>query len=105
MIAMRLIYMRRVLSINLGNYGSTGAIAYGIKEITEEAGYDVCCAYPGQKENKSVREGDYIICFNLSRRINHRLAYYSGLQGRFAFLSTCKLLKKIDAYSRYSSFT
>lgn len=91
--------MKRILSINLGNYGSTGAIAYGIKEIAGEAGYDVCCAYPGNSENKVAREGDYIICSNLFRRINHRLAYHSGLQGCFALLSTYKLLKKMDAYS------
>lgn len=91
--------MRRVLSINLGNYGSTGAIAYGIKEIAGEAGYDVCCAYPGKRENKAAREGDYIISSDPFRRISHRLSYCSGLQGCFAFLSTYKLLKKIDAYS------
>lgn len=54
--------MKRIFSINLSNYGSTGSIAYGIKLVAEKEGYTVCCAYPGNAKNKRVNNDDYIIC-------------------------------------------
>ncbi|WP_295761808.1 glycosyltransferase [uncultured Oscillibacter sp.] len=90
--------MKRIFSINLSNYGSTGSIAYGIKLVAEKEGYTVCCAYPGNAKNKRVNNDDYIICSDFFRGINHRLAVYSGLQGCFAPIATCRLLKKIEEF-------
>lgn len=89
---------KRILSVNLGNYGSTGTITYGIQAAAKAAGHTVCVAYPGKKRNRSIREGDYLICSDLAFRINHRLAYHSGLQGRFAPVSTERLLKKMEGF-------
>lgn len=39
-----------------------------------------------------------MICSDLAFRVDHRLAYLSGLQGRFAPVSTGRLLKKMDRF-------
>ena len=87
---------KNVISINLGNYGSTGSIVYGIESISLSKKFKYCCAYPQKKDNKEKRENDYHICSEIFCKINHRLAYHSGLLGCFAVFSTLRLLWKID---------
>ncbi len=89
---------KRIFSINLGNYGSTGKIAYGIEELSVAKGFTYCCAYPQNRENQKSRKNDYVICSDLMRRVNHRLAYYTGYAGCFAAISTLRLLHKMNRF-------
>ena len=89
--------MMTIFSVNLGNFGSTGKIMSGISEIAEQAGYAAYQAYPGGRMNHSPGEKDIVICSDFSKRLCQKLSYYTGLNGCFAFFSTLKLLKKLDA--------
>ncbi len=89
---------KKVFSINLGNYGSTGKIAYGIEDLSVANGFTYCCAYPQSRENQKSRKNDYVICSDFMRRINHRLAYHTGYAGCFAVISTLRLLRKIARF-------
>ena len=40
---------KTVLSVNLGNFGSTGKIMSGIGEMAQKADYITYQAYPGQR--------------------------------------------------------
>ena len=89
---------KKILSINLGNYGSTGMIIYNIRKLAIEHGCVYCCAYPDRKENRPPVDGDFIISSDFFRKVNHRLAIYTGGQDCFALFSTIHLLKKIEAF-------
>lgn len=86
---------KRIVSINLGNFGSTGTIVKGISEIAENSGYEYYCIYPGNKSNKRKSKNDIIICSDFFRRVNEKLAYYTGLNGCFSFFSTFYVLYKL----------
>lgn len=88
--------IKTVLSVNLGNFGSTGKIMSGIGEIAQKADYITYQAYPGHKSNQPFRLNDIIICSDFFDKLNQKIAYYTGLNGCFALLSTIRMLKKID---------
>lgn len=73
-------------------------IAQGIKSAAEAGGHIMCLAYPVSRNNRPQGKDDYLLCSNFVRRVNHRLAYYSGLQGCFALGTTYRLLKKIQTF-------
>lgn len=89
--------MKTIISINLGNFGSTGTIMSGIGETAQKYGYVTYQAYPGHKNNRLAKPDDIIICSDFVNRLNQKLAYYTGLNGCFAWLSTIRVLRKIDA--------
>ncbi len=90
--------MKKILSINLGNCGSTGTIMRGISKIAEERGYETRCAYPNSKNNKPRQKGDWIIGTDFSRRVNGKLAYYTGNAGMGHFFETKAFLRKVEKY-------
>ena len=51
----------RILSINLGNMGSTGGIMKGISSTAKASEYDTRMAYPGSCHNTPNQSGDYLI--------------------------------------------
>lgn len=85
-----------IVSLNLGNFGSTGKIITGIAEKAEEIGIKTLQAYPETPNNISPKQDDIIICTDLYRRVNQRLAYYTGYVGCFSVSATKKLIRKID---------
>lgn len=85
----------RILSINLGNFGSTGTIMKEISRHAQEQGYETWCAYPARGNNVPVGEDDIIICGEKVRRLNESLAHRTGYRGCTAFLSTLLFLKKV----------
>lgn len=89
--------MKTILSMNLGNFGSTGKIMSGIGEIAQKHGCIFYQAYPRHKNNQLTKPNDIIICSDFVNRLNQKLAYYTGLNGCFAGLSTIRVLRKIDA--------
>ena len=88
--------MKKVLSINTVNYGSTGNIMRGISKIAEEKGFVCWQAYAPDKKNFPQQERDIIISSYNVRRINELYARYTGMRGFQAFISTKLFLEKID---------
>ena len=87
---------RKVLFINLGNFGSTGTIMKGIGKSAESN--DFCCyyAYPGTQLNKPRESNDIIICSAIMRKVAEKIGYYTGLKGGWLFFETKRLMKRID---------
>ena len=88
--------MKKVVSINLGNYGSTGRIMIGIAKAARDRGYIAYNAYPESYYVQPKADGDIIICSTLANRLNQKLAYYTGLNGCFAVFSTRRFLHTLD---------
>ncbi len=92
--------MIKVLTINLGNYGSTGGIVTEIKREGLKEGIEVKTCFPENTgENKALLRDDYIISKNLYRRINHKIAVYSGFLGCTSIGATKKMLNEITRYN------
>lgn len=88
--------MKKVVSINLGNFGSTGRIMTGIAKTAGRQGYTTYNAYPESYNTQPKVENDIVICNTLANRINQKLAYYTGLNGCFAAFSTIRFLHVLD---------
>ncbi|MCM1060396.1 MAG: glycosyltransferase [Eubacterium sp.] len=86
----------KIVSINLGKYGSTGKIMIGISQIAEQRGHQCYQAYPGAPQNYPREEKDIRISSFFSKRVSAKLAYYTGYNGCFAALHTWIFLKKLD---------
>ncbi len=89
----------KIVSINLGNFGSTGLIMKSVSEMAQKSGHKVMIAYPETSKNLPVGEKDTIICSNFERRVNEKLAYETGYRGIHGWFSTRRFLKKLDRYS------
>lgn len=87
----------KVVSINLGNAGSTGSIARNIKHYAALHGIEVFTAYPASEGAMPREENDIIIGKDFFRRISRTLAVYTGLNGCFAFFATYKLLRTLKS--------
>ncbi len=86
---------RKVLTINLGNFGSTGTISKNIMSKAREDGFKTFFAYPNTLLNKPKEENDIIICSKISNKINKALAYITGRIGCFSWLHTKLFLNKL----------
>lgn len=87
---------KNILSINLGNFGSTGKIMIGIGENAEKnAGYKSYYAFPGSKNNINYKNS-IVICSEPHKKVAEKLAYYTGYRGIWMEIATLELLKKID---------
>ena len=86
-------YSKVIVQINLGNFGSTGTIMRGIADCASREGFKVFCCYPDNPHNKSIQDGDYIICTDRQRKICSRLSRYSGLNGLFGVFPTIRFIK------------
>jgi putative colanic acid biosynthesis glycosyltransferase len=85
---------KAVVSINLGNFGSTGTIMKNILSKAEANGYYTVNAYPASPKSKK-NEGDILICSELTWKISRRLGKITGLNGCFAYLSTKRFLSRL----------
>ena len=88
--------MKKVLSINLGNFGSTGNIMRGISKVAEENGFICWQAYPSDKNNGAKAERDIIVSSYNIRRVNELYSRFTGMRGFSSYFSTLSLLKKVD---------
>lgn len=86
---------KKVLSINLGNFSSTGMIMREISKKAEEVGYTAYQAFPASARNKPLQERDIIICSKLSKKINEHLGIWTGFYGCFSYFSTKSFLEKV----------
>lgn len=90
------IRMKKVVSVNLGNHGSTGKIMKGISAVAQANGFETYMAYPASLYTRTVENNDIIICSSFWNRVNQKVAYYTGLNGCFAPVVTRKFLKRMD---------
>lgn len=88
----------KVLSINLGNYSSTGSIAQGIKQEAKKHGIEYVLAYPFDPRNKPSGEDDWLIGNAFGRKCSIALGMITGYNGCFSLFSTLKLLRRIKRY-------
>lgn len=87
--------MKKIISINLGNFGSTGRIMKGISALAKKRGFITYQAFPGSEILQPIEDNDILICKTLTNRINSKLSYITGLNGCFALFSTFRLLNRI----------
>lgn len=88
----------KILSINLGNYSSTGSIAQGIKQTAEQYGIEYILAYPVDPQNKVSQKQDWIIGTSFGRKCSIALGMITGFNGCFSLFSTIRLLHRINRY-------
>ena len=92
---MNVIEKKKILAINLGNFGSTGGIMSDVCNIAEENGYIAYKAYPSNPQNKPKENRDIIIANDLLLRVSKSLSYKTGYNGCFSFISTILFLRKV----------
>lgn len=88
--------MKILVSINLGNRGSTGKIMRSVSALAEENGYIAYQAYPGSRANVPSIEHDIVLCNFVTFKLNRELAKYTGYNGCFAPITTLRLLSKLN---------
>lgn len=86
---------KTVVSINLGNFGSTGTIMYGIADTAAEHGFKTYQIFPESDQQLPFRENDIIICSNFAKKIYQRICRYTGFNGCSACFATKKVLRKV----------
>ncbi len=89
---------KTLVSVNLGNYGSTGTIMREIGAIAEKEGYNCYCAYPISRSIKPPKSNDMIICSLVLRKMAEILSKYTGFRGIWLVFSTWNTLRKIKKH-------
>lgn len=87
--------MKTIVSINLGNFGSTGRIMSGISALAREKGFTAYEAYPDTPNNLPKKENDIIIGNYFLYRVSRKLSYETGYSNCFAYLQTIRFLRKL----------
>lgn len=85
----------KILSINLGNFGSTGTIMREISRNAELIGYTCYNAYPWNPNNKSIQKNDIIISNKFSKKVAVKLSRLTGYLDMFAYFTTLNFIRKI----------
>lgn len=86
----------KIVSVNLGNFGSTGTIMCEISCKAEMAGHTCYNAYPWNFNNKSKQKNDIIIGSKFSKKVAVKLSRLTGNLDMFAYFSTLRFIKKIE---------
>jgi len=89
----------KVISINLGNMGSTGNIARNIKNIAKIHGIEVYTAYPRSSSALPFEDHDLYIGKELFTKINRKSAYFTGYNGYFSPIATLQFIEKVKKIS------
>ena len=88
--------MKSIVSINLGNRGSTGKNMRSVSALAEETGYIAYQAYPGSRANLPPIERDIVLCNFVTFKLNRELARFTGYNGCFAPITTLRFLSKLN---------
>lgn len=83
-----------IVSINLGNFGSTGSVVRNVLNAATEQGYCTFKAFPRDEKEEPFEENDIIISSTIAKKISQRICRYLGLNGCGAFFATKRLLGK-----------
>ena len=92
---MELTNRHTIVSINLGNFGSTGSVVRNVLNEASKCGYQTFKAFPRDKKEEPFEENDIIISSEISKKISQRICRYIGLNGCAAFFATKRLLGKL----------
>ena len=87
--------MKKIISINLGNFGSTGKVVKGIHKVAEKKKMLTYFAYSGNRLNKEKEDTDICIINLPLRKITEILEQVTGLLGHFSVISTLLFILKI----------
>ena len=88
--------MKILVSVNLGNCGSTGDIMRNVSSYAEQNGYTTYQAYPKGIDSLSPIERDIILCSINTFRLNRILSRCTGYNGCFAVLTTLRFLLNLN---------
>lgn len=87
---------KTIVSINLGNYGSTGNIVSGIANIAKQSKYEYFVAYRASERNKKRQNQDIVIGTVFLNKVYEKIGYFWGNLGSNAKMTTSIFIKKID---------
>lgn len=87
---------KNVAFINLGNFGSTGKIMRGIGSSAAKKDYKTYCFFPGSKNNYPKGKQDILMCSEFTKKINYKLASFTGFNGFFSVITSYRLLCKLN---------
>ena len=89
--------MKKILSINSVNYGSTGTIMLQIADTAAEKGYEAFVSVPSARSNSRKKGNNTIFIGNrIERNLHLKLAYYTGKNGCYSKFATKRFLKKVS---------
>ena len=89
----------KVVSINLGNIGSTGTIAKSIARAAQKEGITVFQAYPRSASNVPENDTDILIGNERLRWFSIAAAVVTGFNGCFTPAATFRFLRRLDRIS------
>lgn len=85
----------KIVSINLGNYSSTGNIAKGICAKAIDSGIEYYLAYPDTLQNKEKGENDIIIGNSIGRKMSVRICQLTGFNGCGSIIATYRFIEEL----------
>lgn len=86
----------KIVSINLGNFGSTGGIMRGVTYLAREKGHEAYMAYPWSRKCRPNGNNDILIGNRLYNAIISKISHFTGLINCLDIISTIKFLKTLD---------
>lgn len=87
--------MVKIISINLGNFGSTGAIVRTLEQKAMIKGLDFYVAYPNRFENKDRQRDDLVLHSRAGYRISRKMAQICGVDSLLNFCVTNIFLNEV----------
>ena len=84
-----------LVSFNLGAGGSTGKIMRNVSQRAMDKEFDAYQVYPENEKKLPKQQSDIILSSVFLKKVNQRLARYTGLNGATAYFTTKRLLKKL----------
>ena len=88
--------MKKIVSINGTNFGSTGNIARQIGELAMLEGMEYHNAYPWAEGSKAVNCNDIVIGNKWGKILSVGLGRITGYAGCFSMIATRKFLRSLD---------
>ena len=86
-----------VVSINLGNFGSTGGIVRGVAQVARASGFRCYAAFPPTKHNRTpYEESDILIGRYWPQYLWANLDQFIGMNGCYSFFATLRFLRRLD---------
>ncbi len=88
----------KIISINLGTFGSTGKIMYALTSLVEEDGGEGLMVYPSLPQNFIERDKDLKLTGTFNRKLNSLMEKLTGLQGCFSFRNTRRVVRYLKKH-------
>ncbi len=89
----------KIISINLGLFGSTGKIMYALSQLAKQEGYEALMVYPSLPQNMLERNEDLRLQGIFNRKLNSVLQKITGRNGCFCYRNTRQVLRYLKKNS------